>query len=122
MGKFVADQVLDGALGVIAAADRMLALSGQPSTYAAAQAGKLAEAALGAGDFGVGAGTSSGRRVAIAAKAGAAVAAAGTADHVALVDTAGARLLYVTTCPAQALAIGGTVDFEGWTVEIGAPL
>jgi hypothetical protein len=122
MGKWVADQVLDGALQVITGADRMLALAGQPSSYSAAWDGRLAEAPLLAGDFALQAGAASGRRVLVAAKTGVAVRSPATADHVALVDTVGSRLLYVTTCPAQALAVGGTVNFDSWSVEIGAPV
>jgi hypothetical protein len=47
---------------------------------------------------------------------------AGTADHVALLDGATQRLLYVTTCPQQVLPPGGTVNIASWTVEIGDPL
>lgn len=122
MGKWVASQVLDGALAVIAGADRMLAVIGQPTDYAGAWNGRLAEAALGAADFETSAGASSGRRLAVAGKLGIEVNAAGTADHVALVDSVAGRLLYVTTCPQQQLVLGGTVNFDGWTVEIGAPL
>ena len=45
----------------------------------------------------------------------------GTADHVALVDTTGAVLLYVTTCTSQALTAGNTVTAPTWDVEIGSP-
>lgn len=121
MGKWVADQVLDGALAVISGADRMVALAGQPANFAAAWTGRLAEAPMAGGDFGVSPGTASGRRVLVTGKAGVPVIAAATADHVALVDTVGSRLLYVTTCPPQLLAAGGTVNFDGWSVEIGAP-
>jgi hypothetical protein len=76
---------------------------------------------LSAADFVVGQGDGSGRKITILAKEGANVMAPGAASHVALLDTAGERLLYVTTCPSQPLAIGGTVNFESWSVEIGAP-
>lgn len=122
MGKWVANEVLDGALGVIASATRMLAVTGQPSTFAAAMAGRLAEAVMSPGDFTLSAGDVSGRKVTVAPKSNVAVTAAGSADHVALVDTVGSRLLYVTTCPAQALPAGGTVNFASWSVEIGAPV
>lgn len=121
MGKWVSGEVLDGALLVVAGADRMVAVAGQPADYAAAWSGRLAEASVSAADFTLQPGSGSGRRLAIAGKPAVAVAAAGTADHVALLDTASSRLLYVTTCPAQALAAGGTVSFDPWSVEIGAP-
>ncbi|MGL6042459.1 MAG: hypothetical protein ACRC1J_00905 [Sandaracinobacteroides sp.] len=121
MGKWVADQVLDGALQIISGADRMVALSGQPATFSAAWDGRLAEASVGASDFAVQPGVASGRRVLVSGKSAVAVRASATADHVALVDTTASRLLYVTTCPAQALVVGGTVNFDGWSVEIGSP-
>jgi hypothetical protein len=114
--------VLDGALQVISGATQMIAIAGQPADYAAAVAAKLADVAMVAGDFSMAPGDVSGRKVLVAPKPGASVVAAGTADHVALLDTAGARLLYVTTCPPQALPMGGIVNFAGWAVEIGAPV
>ena len=122
MSKFASTAVLDGSLNIVGSATRMVALSGQPASYAAADAGRLAEAALAPGDFTLAVGDVSGRKVSIAAKSGLSVVTAGTADHVALLDTAGSRLLYVTTCPAQALVAGGQVSIAGWSVEIGAPV
>lgn len=122
MGKWVAAEVLDGALERVAGATGMFALNGQPTSYAAAVSGKLAEAAMGAGDFLFGVGDVSGRKVSVAGKSGVSVLVNGVADHVALVDTTGSRLLYVTTCPAQAVSAGGTVSFDPWSVEIGDPV
>lgn len=119
--KFASNDVLDGALAVVRTATRMVAVSGQPATYAAADVGRLAETALAPGDFTFGAGDVSGRKMTIAAKSGMPVLAAGTADHVALLDPATATLLYVTVCPPQALALGGTVSLAAWSVEINAP-
>ncbi|MCG2839764.1 hypothetical protein L6Q21_02055 [Sandaracinobacter sp. RS1-74] len=122
MGKWVAPEVLDGALRAIAAATHMLAVPARPADYAEAMAGRLAETVLGEADFAIGPGNASGRRIAIAAKAAVPVAAAGAANHVALIDRTAGRLLYVTTCPEQVLEPGGEVNFDGWSVEIGAPL
>lgn len=121
MAKFANTDVLDGSLNIVRTATRMVALNGQPASYAAADTGRLAEAPLANGDFTIAAGDMSGRKISIAAKSSLAVIAAGTADHVALLDATTSRLLYVTTCPAQALAPGGTVSIAGWSVEIGAP-
>ncbi|MFZ4687720.1 MAG: hypothetical protein ACOYLS_00645 [Polymorphobacter sp.] len=121
MAKFASDDVIDGSLNVVRGATRMVAVNGQPASYAAAVAGSLAQVDLVVGDFTLAAGDISGRKVSIAAKSGLGVLAAGTADHVALLDVAGSRLLYVTTCPAQALVLGGLVSIAGWSVEIGAP-
>jgi hypothetical protein len=122
MPKFASNDVLDGSLVVASAATRLVAVNGQPASFAAAVAGTLTEATLSGGDFAIGPGDISGRKVTVAAKSGLAVTAAGTADHIALLDVAGSRLLYVTTCPAQALVPGGTVNIASWSIEIGAPI
>ncbi len=123
MGKWANDLVLDAGLDVIAAANLMIAINGQPATFAAAQAGKLADVAMGPADFAKAEGDVSGRKVTMAEKAGVAVDVAGVADHVALLDTANSRLLYVTTTDApQPLPLPGTLTFEPWTVEIGDPV
>lgn len=119
MAKFASNDVLNGSLNIVAQATRMVALNGQPASLAAADNGRLVEAPLTGVDFTLAAGDVSGRKVGIAPKSGLAVIAAGTADHVALLDAT--RLLYVTTCPAQALVAGATVSIAGWSVEIGAP-
>lgn len=121
MGKFIDPTALDATLNQIATATVMVATAGPPATYAAADAGKLAEAALVPADFTLAAGDVSGRKVTVAAKANVAVTAAGTADHISLLDPASSRLLYTTVCPAQALAVGGTVSFAAWAVEVADP-
>lgn len=122
MGKWVSAAVLDGALSVVASSTRMLALSGQPASFADAETGKLAEVTLSSSDFDVAPGETSGRRIGISAKAGVPVLAAGLADHVALVDSEQNRLIYVTTCPPQPVSAGGSVNFAGWSIEIGDPV
>ncbi len=122
MAKWVANEVLDSALAVIASATDMVALSGQPVSFGAAMAGRLAQASLSPSDFVIAAGDVSGRKVTVAAKTDVSVTSGGNADHVALVDRSSNRLLYVTTCPVQALSAGGAVNFASWAVEIGAPV
>lgn len=122
MAKFANTDVLDGSLNIVSAATLMVALNGQPASYGAALAGRLAEAVLTSGDFALSAGDISGRKISIAARSGLPVLAAATADHIALLDVAGSRLLYVTTCPAQALVTGGLVSIAGWSVEIATPV
>jgi hypothetical protein len=123
MGKSVHDDVLDAALDVIrTGCDKMTALSGAPAGYADASAVLvLAEAAMGTGDFTISDGDVSGRKVAVGEKDGVSVSGTGTATHVALLDTAGSRVLYVTTATAQALTSGNTMTFESWDIEIGDP-
>lgn len=122
MAKWVSSTVLDAALAVVATADRMVALPSQPASFTEAMTGRLAEAPVAPADFSVSAGDISGRKLVVAAKAGLPVLAAGTATHVALVQTASSALLYVTTCPDQPLAPGGTVNIGSWNVEIGDPV
>ena len=100
----------------------MVALAAQPADYAAATVGKLAEAVMASGDYTLAPGDVSGRKAIVAAKSGLSVIAAGTANHVALLDPVASRLIYVTTCPAQAVVSGGTVDFAAWDIEIGDPV
>jgi hypothetical protein len=122
MAKFASNDVLDAALAVVAGANRMLLLAGQPASYAAAVAGTLAEAAMTPAQFSLAAGSGGTRRLSVAARTGLVAQAAGTADHVALVDGVGQRLLYVTTCPPQPLLAGSPLQVASWQVEIGAPL
>lgn len=122
MPKFASNDVLDAALAVVAGATRLLLLPGQPADHATAVAARLAEVAVVPGDFAVSAGSNGGRRLTVAARAGLIAMASGTADHVALIDGPGQRLLYVTTCPPQPLLAGASVSVATWQVEIGAPV
>ncbi len=123
MGKAVNTDVLDAALSVVRSSTRMVALAAQPADYTAANTATLAEATLTTGDFAAfQPGTIDGRKTTVLAKSGVSVITAGTATHVALTDPATSRLLYVTTCPSQALALGGTVNFGAWDIEMGNPV
>lgn len=124
MGKRVHSDVLDGALGIVrGSATKMVACSGEPGSFSAADGSlKLAEVAMGASDFTLGDGASSGRRATVAQKSGVAVAATGTANHVALLDAVNSRVLYVTTCTPQSLTQGQEITFGSWAVEINDPV
>ncbi len=121
MGKWVAAEILDRALSEIAGAGRMLALNGRPESYALAATGRLAEASLAGVDFSL-MNAGGGRQVVIGPKEDVPVMQEGFIDHVALVNDAEERLLYVTTCPLQLVIAGGRVNFAAWSVEIGAPV
>ena len=123
MAKAVHNDVIDAALAVVrAGVTRMVALAAEPVDYAAANAGVLANIVMAPADFTIADGAMSGRRASVAAKAGVSITATGTATHVALLDAPNVKLLYVTTCPAQALTSGGTVSFAAWDIEIGDPV
>jgi hypothetical protein len=123
MAKSAIPDMLDSALNYIKnSATKMVACSSQPLSFADANTTmKLAEVTMAPADFTLANGTTSGRRVTVAAKANIAVTTAGTANHVALLDVAGSKLLYVTTAPTQALASGSTVSFGAWDIEIANP-
>lgn len=82
---------------------------------------QLADAVMAGGDFTKADGGTSGRKTSVAQKSGVTVDVSGTADHVALLDTANRRLLYVTTATAQALTAGNTLTMNGWDIEIADP-
>jgi hypothetical protein len=123
MPKSVDDTVLDGALNIIKNnCTRMVLCSAQPTTYTEANATfALADVTMANGDFVAANGDVSGRKLTVASKSGVTVDVTGTGNHVALLNVAGTALLYVTTCGAQAVGAGGTVDFGSWKVEIADP-
>ena len=122
MAKSVSNTVLDQALNYLDAnADLMTLCSAEPTTLTeAVTTFALADVAMAPADFTVADGDTNGRKVTVAAKSGVTVDTTGTGDHVALVD-GGTELLYVTTCTAQAVGSGGTVDFGTWDIEIADP-
>lgn len=124
MAKSVHDDVLDGALNIIKNnCTRMVLCSSQPTTFTEGNATfALADATMASGDFTAANGDTSGRKLTIAAKAAVPVDVTGTGNHVALLDVTNSKLLYVTTCPAQAVGAGGTVDFGAWKTEIADPV
>ena len=121
MAKSVNNDVLDGAFDVLDQANLMTACSQEPltrteavTTYALADAAMVVNT-----DYTKADGDTNGRKVTVAAKSSILVDASGTANHVALVDAT--RLLYVTTCTAQALTAGNDVNFPAWDIEIADP-
>lgn len=129
MAKFAPDAVMDGACAVIALADEMYITNAQPVNYADLGVGAniiVGPIALtpgdGNGDFVIGNGLVSGRRVDVTAQAGASIIATDDATHVVLATGGATDLLrYVTTCALQTLTSGGTVDIGTWGVEFRAP-
>lgn len=121
MAKSVHNDVLDAALNIIKNnATSQIVCSSEPADRAAALAAALATAAMTGADFTV-ADDTSGRKVTSGAKAGVLIDASGTASHIAYIDAT--RLLYVTTCTAQALTANGvnTVSLPAWKIGIADP-
>ena len=123
MAKSVHNDVLDGAFNVIKnGCNKMVLCSQEPTTYTQANATyALADVAMASGDFTIADGDTSGRKVTVAAKSAVPVDTTGTSNHVALLDTTGSRLLYVTTHTGQALTSGNTVNIGAWDAEIADP-
>ena len=121
MAKAAPDAMIDASVNYVAASTKQVACSAQPTTYNEANSTyALADIVVDSGDFAV-ADDTSGRKVTIAAQSGVTIDASGTATHIALVETAGSTLRYVTTCTALALTSGGTVDFPAWKINIADP-
>lgn len=128
MAKSVNNLVLDEALNYIKDnCTKMVACVGAPTDYTDANtdpgsAGeKLAEVTMVSGDFTVGEGAVSGRKVEVGSKSGVSVGYTGTATHVALLDVTNTAVLYVTTCTSQSLTSGNTITFPVWDIEIADP-
>ena len=69
----------------------------------------------------VGDGDTSGRKLPVPQLASVAVTASGTAARVALVNSSGNVVAYVTTCTSQVLTSGNTVTIPTWDIEIRDP-
>lgn len=121
MAKLCPTGTFDAMLDYIALSNEMVVCSASPTTFAEAHTTyKLADVALTGGDFtkATGDGGAGYRKVTIGAKSAVTIDTAGSATHVALCETAGSTLRYVTTCTTQYLVGGGTVDFPAWKVEM----
>jgi len=129
VAKFAPNSTLDGLLEQIALADEMYVTSGQPTSYA--DLGDSVDILVGPisltpgdgnGDFTIGDGDVSGRKITISAQNGASVVASGDADHVVLATGGSTDVLrYVTTCTEQTLTQGNTVNVGSWDVEVADP-
>lgn len=123
MAKFIPDAVLDVLLDEIATGTRLVVCSGQPSNYAGIASVALADITLtpgdGNGDFTIGNGDVSGRKLTVLQQSNITIDASGDATHVSIDD--GSNLLAVTTCTTQALTSGGTVTVPAFDIEVSDP-
>lgn len=122
MAKATPDAVLDQMADYLAAnADTLYVCSDQPANFAGIAAVALADVAIDSGDFTKANGDVSGRKTTVAAQNGITVDSTGEADHIVLADVGATTLLYVTTCTAQTLTAGNTVNVPAWDIEVADP-
>lgn len=123
MGKSINTLVLDAALNFIADnCNKLTVCTTEPTNYTEANATyNIAEVAMSGGDFTKAAGDTSGRKVTVGAKSGLTATDNGTAEHIALVDTANSRLLLVTDFSSQAVSTGNTLNVGSFKYEINNP-
>lgn len=118
-----ADSVLDASHAKTATATRQTVCSAAPANFAGIAAVALAQVTLtagdGNGDWVIGNGDTSGRKVTCTQQAAVPITASGTANHIAYDD--GVELLRVTECTPQALTSGGTVTVPAHDAEIADP-
>jgi len=125
MGKLAPDNMIDGALDIVASTaggtNMYCICSGSPATYADAITNNvLATISVTSGCFVI-ADDTSGRKLTMGAKTAIPITDSGFAEAVAIVDTAGSALLYVTSCTGQSLVAAGTVDTPSWKINIQDP-
>lgn len=123
MAKFCHDDVMDAMLDeILNNCTRVTLCSSEPTTYAEANATyALADVTVDSSDFTKANGDTSGRKVTVGAQSGVTVDTSGTSTHVALLDVANSKLLYVTTHTSQALTSGNTASIGAWDVEVADP-
>lgn len=122
MGKAAPDATIDAMFDYIDQSNIMHVCSSEPANYAGIAAVSLADVAVTPDtDFTKANGTTSGRKVTVAAKSSVTVDNSGTATHIALARTTDSTLRYVTTCTSQALTAGNTVNIPSWEIEVADP-
>ncbi len=120
MGKVVHNDVLDAALDELATSTELYLCTAEPTSRANADSiSVIAAHTMTGGDFTNADGDTNGRKCTVAAQNSLTADATGTVNHVALCDAT--NLLYVTTCTAQAVTSGNTVNVGAWDVEIADP-
>lgn len=122
MAKYTIDAAFDAALDLIADnGDEMVVCNTEPSTYEQAHttyrlAGVTLTPGDGNGDYTIGDGDTSGRKLTVAAQNYALITAGGTPGFVCINDTANERLLHKTTCTGDALVENNLVNFPQFDI------
>lgn len=134
MTKSIQDAALDAAFEYIASRGDLLTLcAGSPADYFEATAltnsgGRMVASSeltegVGGGDFSLASGTTSGRRLTVAARALVDAQVTGTVDHLAIVDQDTGTLLSVTELTESvAMTPGDVVGIKSFSQEIAAPV
>ena len=119
-GKSQNDLMLDAAFDYIRGIVTTMSIcTTQPTTYSQAfTVNTLALVAMASTDITTTPGDTSGRKMHVGSETGMTVVTTGAANHIALIDTDGTALLFVTTCTTQALTTGNTVNIPAWDDEI----
>jgi hypothetical protein len=118
MAKSIPDTIIDNML-TQAQGTRLHVCSAQPANYAGIAAVELAQKASMAGSYTKAAGDVSGRKNIVPAQTAMSITVSGTANHIVISN--GSSIMYmVTTCTAQALTSGGTVDSSAFDHEVAA--
>jgi hypothetical protein len=124
MGKKIPDAVMDAALDNIADnGDVLHVCSAEPANYAAVAGVSLANVSLtpgdGNGDYTIGDGDVSGRKLNVAQQSMTG-SATGTGTHVVIVDTTNSLIKAITTCPNYSISngVGFTLlTFDAWEIQ-----
>ena len=126
MAKFVADEIMDVALNMIAdIGDTLYACSDQPANWAAIAAISLGSVALtegdGNGDYVVGDGDVSGRKLTLTAQEITA-SDTGNVTHLVIADDVAEAIAAITTCSSFGVTNGNPFDVASYTIwEIRDP-
>ena len=118
MAKYVNDSVMDAGLANVSSnANQIHVCATEPTTRTeAVTTNQLASGTIASGDFTLANGDTSGRKQTVGAQTALTIDNSGSGDHIAI--TSATALLVVTTCAAQALTAGGTVDISAFDHEI----
>ncbi len=123
MAKFIDDSAFDAAIAVLDNATTMHVTSAQPANHAGIAAVSLGSVAMtagtGGGDYTIGNGDTSGRKMTVLTQTIASASASGTATHVCGTD--GTTLLWVATCTSQSITSGNPISVPAFDIEIGDP-
>lgn len=121
MGKSLSNSVFDAALAVIATCTRMdvTSDSSTPANLTNSLADVTLTAGDGNGDYVIGEGDVSGRKLAVAQQSDVDIDVTGTARHVVL--SLNGTIHMTTTCTEQALTDTGTVTIPTFDIELTDP-